>query len=87
MKDSQCIFTFFKVHHTHTNTHNHTIFGLQGLVYEVCRSLKVLADIKVGGVFSRDPTVQTGIAVVTLVADAALFTVGCVQDVSDAQLL
>ena len=86
---SQCILTCFKVHGltTHTNTHNHTIFALQGLVYEVCRSLKVLADIKVGGVFSRDPTVPTGIAVVTLVADAALFRVGCVQDVSDAQLL
>ena len=55
-------------------------------MYEVGRGFKVLTEVKMVGVLRWDTPVHTAAAVVTLVPDAALLGVGCVQDMRDAQL-
>lgn len=55
-------------------------------MYEVSRRFEVLSEVKAVRIFCRYAAVNTGSPIKTLVTDAALLGVSCVQDMSDAQL-
>lgn len=62
-----------------------TIWFLQSFMYEVSCSFEVETEVKVLGILCRDSAVDTCIPVKTLLTEAALLGVSCVQDVGDAQ--
>lgn len=64
-----------------------TIFAHQGFVYEVSCRFKVLTEVKVLWILRWDAKVNAGVPIKTLVTNAALLGVRCVQDMSDAKLM
>lgn len=64
-----------------------TIFALQAFMYEISCRFEVLTEVKVVRILCWDPKVNAGVPVKTLVADAALLGVRCVQDMSDSKLM
>lgn len=64
-----------------------TIFAHQGFVYEVSCRFEVLTEVKVLWILRWDAKVNAGVPIKTLVTNAALLGVRCVQDMSDAKLM
>lgn len=56
-------------------------------MYEISCRFEVLTEVKVVRILCWDPKVNAGVPVKTLVADAALLGVRCVQDMSDSKLM
>ena len=64
-----------------------TIFALQGFMYEVSCRFEVLTEVEAVWILCWDAKVNAGVPIKTLVTDAALLGVCCVQDMSDAEFI
>lgn len=64
-----------------------TVFVLQDFMYKVNCRFKVLTEVKALGILCWDAKVYAGVSIKTLVSNAALFGVRCVEDMSDAKIM
>ena len=56
-------------------------------MYEVSCRFEVLTHVEVGRILCWDAKVNTCVPIKTLVTDAALLGVRCIQDMSDAEFM
>lgn len=64
-----------------------TIFALQGFVYEVNCCFKVLTQVEAFWIFCWDAQVNASVSIKTLVSNATLLGMCCIQYMSDAELM